>query len=123
MAQPTMATVEPEEVEGHFASQKKRTVKSMKVKMAERPSTTATPSNQFIVKCSVRGHHVYKRIWGPCVGEQFETFCEEDKVTRQVCRGCTSVQLFNCSRTHSEGNNTHMPLLHQEAEDDSAAQV
>jgi len=21
---------------------------------------------------------VYKRIWSPCVGEPFETFCEED---------------------------------------------
>ena len=46
--------------------------------MAEGPSTTATPSNQFAVKCNVHGHHVYKRIWSPCVGEQFETFCEED---------------------------------------------
>ena len=50
------------------------------VDMAEGPSTTAVPSNPFVVKCSVRvrGHHVYKRIWSPCVGEQFETFCEED---------------------------------------------
>jgi len=46
--------------------------------MAEGPSTTATPSNQFVVKCSVRSHHVYKCIWSPCVGEQFEMFCEED---------------------------------------------
>jgi len=43
----TMATVETEEVEGHFASQKQRAVKSTKVNMAEGPSTTATPSNQF----------------------------------------------------------------------------
>ena len=46
--------------------------------MAEGPSTSATSSNQFVVKCSERGHHVYKRIWSPCVGEPFETFCEED---------------------------------------------
>ena len=30
------------------------------------------------MKCSVYGHHTYKCIWSPCVGEQFETFCEED---------------------------------------------
>ena len=42
------------------------------------PSTTATPSNQFVVKCCVCSYHVYKRMWSPCVGEQFETFCEED---------------------------------------------
>ena len=51
---------------------------SVNVNMAEGPSTTATLSNQFVVKGSVRGHHVYKYIWSPCVGEQFETFCEED---------------------------------------------
>ena len=48
------------------------------VNMAEGPSTTVTLSNQFVVKCSVRGHHVYKCIWHPCVGEPFEAFCEED---------------------------------------------
>jgi len=46
----------------------------MKVNMAEGPSTTATLSNQFVVKCSVCGHHVYKHIWSPHVGEPFETF-------------------------------------------------
>jgi len=46
--------------------------------MAEGPSTTTIPSNQFVVKCTVRSHHVYKRIWSPCVGEPFETFCKED---------------------------------------------
>jgi len=46
--------------------------------MAEGPSTTATPSNQFVAKCSVRGHHVYKCIGGLFVGEQFETFCKEN---------------------------------------------
>ncbi len=44
--------------------------------MAE--TTTTTAVNQFVVKCSVRGHHVYKRIWTPRVGERLETFCEED---------------------------------------------
>jgi len=46
--------------------------------MAEEPSTTTTPSNQFVVKCCACSHHVYKCIWSPCVGEQFEMFCEED---------------------------------------------
>ena len=46
--------------------------------MAEGPGTTATSSNQFVVKCSVLSHHVYKHIWSPCVGELFETFCEEN---------------------------------------------
>jgi len=41
-------------------------------------STTATPSNQFAVKCSTCSHHVYKRISSPCIGEPVETFCEED---------------------------------------------
>ena len=89
-----MATVEPEEVEGHFASRKKRAMKSTKVNMAEGLSTTATPSNQFVVKCSVRGHHVYKRIWSPCVGEPFEAFCEERQWTRQVCT--VALHLNNC---------------------------
>ena len=30
------------------------------------------PSNYFVVKCSVHSHHVYKRIWSPCIGEPFE---------------------------------------------------
>ena len=63
---------------GPFCFSKKRAVKSTKVNMAEGPSTTATLSNQFIVKCSVRGHHVYKRIWSPSIGEPFETFCKEE---------------------------------------------
>ena len=63
---------------GPFRFSKKRAPKSMKVNMAEGPSTTVTPSNQFVVKCSVHGHHVYKHIWSPCVGEPFEAFCEED---------------------------------------------
>jgi len=63
------------------------------------PSTT--PSNQFVVKCIVRGHHVYKHI-------QFESL--RLRHLRQVCRGCTSEQLFNCSWTHPEGNNMLLPL-------------
>jgi len=46
--------------------------------MAEGPSTTVTPSNQFVAKCSVHNNPAYKYIWCCCVGEQFETFCEED---------------------------------------------
>ena len=73
----TTATVELEEVEGNFASRKKRVVKSTKVNMAEGPSTNATPSNQFVVKCSVH-ECVYEHIWSPCVSEPFEAFCKED---------------------------------------------
>jgi len=73
-----MVAVEQEEVEGPFCFSKKRAVKLAKVNMAEGPSTTATPSNQFTVKCSVRGHHVYKCIWSPSIGEPFETFCDEE---------------------------------------------
>jgi len=51
---------------------------SVSMNMAEEPSTTATPSNQFDVKCCACSHYVYKRIRSPCVGEQFEMFCEED---------------------------------------------
>ena len=45
--------------------------------MVEEPRTTA---NQFTVKCTVRGHHVYmyKRIWTPQAGERLETVCEVD---------------------------------------------
>ena len=52
--------------------------------MAEGPSTTATPSNQFVVNCSVRGHHVYKHIWSPCVGEPFETFAKRTTNTTSM---------------------------------------
>jgi len=61
--------------------------------MAERPITTATPSSQFVVKCSVRGHHVYKCIWSPCVGELFEAFCEEDN---EHDKYAMAVHLNNC---------------------------
>ena len=79
---------------GPFCFSKKRAVKSMKVNMAEGPSTTATPSiNQFIVKRSVRGHHVYKCIWSPCVGEPLEAFCEEDNERDKYA---VAVHLNNC---------------------------
>jgi len=55
--------------------------------------TTATPRNQFIVRCSVRSHHVYKRIWSPCVGELFETFCKEDNEHDMYAM---AVHLNNC---------------------------
>jgi len=63
------------------------------VKMAEEPSTTATPSNQFIVKCSVHSHHVYKHIWSPCIGESFEAFCEEGN---EHDKYAIAVHLNNC---------------------------
>ena len=66
---------------GPFRFSKNRAVKSPKVNMAEGPSTITTPSNQFVVKCSVCGHHVYMRIWSPCAGEPFEPFCKEDNMT------------------------------------------
>jgi len=115
---------------GPFHFSKKRAVKSTKVNMAEGPSTATTPSNQFIVKYSVHGHHMYKRRWSPCVGELFvlvSCLCwyvshlrhfASRTMSMTRCRGCTSEQLFNCSLTHPEGNNTHLPLLHQEAEDE-----
>ena len=61
--------------------------------MAEGPSTTATPTNQFIVKCSVLGHNVYKCIWSPCVGEPFEAFCEEDN---EHDKYAVAVHMNNC---------------------------
>jgi len=78
---------------GPFHFSRKRAVKSTKVNMAEGPSTTATPSNQFVVKCSVHSHHVYKRIWSPCVGEPFETCCEEDNEHNKYA---VAVHLNNC---------------------------
>jgi len=36
---------------------------------------------------------VYKRIWSPCVGEQFETFCEEDN---EHDKYAVAVHLKNC---------------------------
>ena len=30
----------------------------------------------FYISCCVRGHHVYKDMWRPVIGEQVETFCE-----------------------------------------------
>ena len=61
--------------------------------MADGPSTTATPSNQFVVSCSVCSHHVYKRIWSPCDGELFETFCKEDN---EHDKYAVAVHLNNC---------------------------
>ena len=83
-----MAEVE----EGHFASRKKRAVKSTKVNMAEGPSTTATR----VTVRSVRGHHVSMRIWSPCVGEPFEAFCEEDS---EHDKYAVAVHLNNCLTT------------------------
>ena len=64
----------------HLTDSVQRTTgwRKVKVNMAEGSSTTATPSNQFVVKCIVHGHHVYKHIWSPCIVESFETFCEDD---------------------------------------------
>ena len=76
-----------------------------KVNMAEGPRPTATPSNQFVVKYSVRGHHLYKRIWSPSVGEPFETFCEWDN---EHDKYAVAVHLNNLK------NNPHLPLLYQE---------
>ena len=80
--------------------------------MAEGPSTTVTLSNQFVVKCSGCGHHVYKHIWSPCIGEPFETlnFVRTTNTT-SISHGCASEQLFNCSWTHPERNNMHLSLL------------
>ena len=61
MAWLTMATVEPEEVEDLLL------LKKRKRNMAEGPSTTATPSNQFVVKCSVCSRLLYKCIWSLCL--------------------------------------------------------
>jgi len=86
--------------------------------MAEGPSTTATPSNQFVVKCSVRGHHVYKHIWSPCVGEQFETFCEEDnKHDKYAMAVHLKNRLTVVGRILREI--THVHLLHQKQRGDN----
>jgi len=92
----------------------------MKVNMAEGPSTTITPSNQFVVKCSVCSHHVYKHIRSPFIGELFETFCEEDNKHEKYA---VAVHLNNClTMLDTSWGNMHLPLLHQEAKDHSAAQ-
>jgi len=41
----------------------------------------------------VRGHHAYNRIWSPCVGEPFETFCKESKEHDDYA---VAVHLNNC---------------------------
>ena len=94
--------------------------------MAEGSSTTATPSNQFVVKCIVHGHHVYKHIWSPGA---LVSSLQRGQQTQQVCRGCSSEKQFNSRWSHPKGDNLHLPLLHQEqreitgeVEDDSAAQ-
>ena len=56
MARLMIATVDRAgKAEGHFASRKMRAVKSMKVNMAEGPSTTTTSSNQFVVPIKSEG--------------------------------------------------------------------
>ena len=101
---------------GPFCFSKKRAVKSTKVNMAEGPSTTATLSNQFIVKCSVRGHHVYKRIWSPSIGEPFETFCEEENEHNKYAM---AVHRKTVVGHIPEENNTHLPFFHQEQKGDN----
>ncbi len=32
----------------------------------------------FSLNSAVRGHHVYKRVWLPSIGEELETSAEED---------------------------------------------
>ncbi len=51
-------------------------------------------TNQFVLKCSVRGHHTYKRIWTPQVGERLETFCQEDN---EHDKYAVAVHLENCA--------------------------
>ena len=36
-------------------------------------------SHCFVISCCVHGHHVYKEIWMPVIGEQIKTFCEAGK--------------------------------------------
>ena len=81
--------------------------------MAEGPSTTASS------ECSAHGHHVYKRIWSPCIGEQFETFCEEDNEHDKYAVTVHLKKQFNSSWSHPEGDNQHLPLLHQEQRRDN----
>ena len=65
----------------------------LRVNMAEEPSTAAILSHRFVLKSSVCGHHVYKRVWSPCVGESLETFCEEDN---EHDKYAVAVHLSNC---------------------------
>ena len=57
--------------------------------IAEGPSTTSTPSNQFVVCAAI----AFKHIWSPCVGESFKTFCEEDN---EHNKNAVAVHLNNC---------------------------
>lgn len=58
---------------------------------------TKATANQFTVKCTVHGHHVYKRIWTPQLGEWLETVCkvdnEHDKyaVAVHLCNSATTI--------------------------------
>ena len=61
--------------------------------MAEEPRTTA---NQFTVKCTVRSHHVYKRIWTPQASERLETVCE---VNNEHDKYAVAVHLCNTVTT------------------------
>ena len=95
---------------------KKESSKVNKSEHGEGPSTTATLSNQFIVKCSVRGHHVYKRIWSPSIGEPFETFCEEENEHNKYAM---AVHQNTVVGHIPEENNTHLPFFRQEQKGDN----
>ena len=169
-----MATVEPEEVEGHFASQKRRAVKSLvggvvltfrslvaselvRFKVYGVHKCLSRASNKKCNQCLSR--HLTDSVEQPCGEKQKWTWQRSQvqplpRVTsssqmqcvqpscvqahmeslhwwavwgilrggqraRQVCHSCTSEQLFNCSWTHPEGNNMHLPLLHQEQREDN----
>ena len=40
----------------------------------------ASGSFFVVIKCVIRGYHVYKEIWSPNIGENFVCFDKEEKV-------------------------------------------
>jgi len=84
--------------------------------MPEGPSTTATPSNQYVVKCSVCGHHVYKTYGVLALVNSLWCYA---KRTTNATSDCSSEKQFNSSWSHPEGDNPHLPLLHQEQRGDN----
>ncbi len=47
-------------------------------RMASQGADTIPRVHRFCLESVVRGHHVYKRVWTPVVGEQLPVGVEED---------------------------------------------
>ena len=66
-------------------------------------------SHCFVISCCLHGHHVYKEIWMPVIGEQIKTFCEAGKSHDRYAVAVTRVN--DCRGAYSERDCEDLLLL------------